>query len=137
MADIILDLASENSNLYFSSGNDFEVINPDSFMTGGRILPGYSQNELIYKITKTGQIPGMSIIHASVKASEIITGRELLETTEPDSGATILIQTPAQLRIDSLSIFKETAPNYPFINQGQSIEMIVTISNLGQEGLIL
>ena len=132
-SDIELILGADHSNVYFSSGSDFKIIQPQGLETGGTILPGQKKGKLIFTIDETGKAFGPSTINAFVKARELNTDREIFKNTAPDSGVTITIQTPAQLRINSLTIRSESAPNLPYVNQGQPLELPVKIANIGQE----
>jgi hypothetical protein len=131
--DVRLNLHPDSTFLNFSAGLDYVTDASDFFQSGGLILPAGVTDTLRFNISKTGSTTGPCTISARINTVEIATNRNISASTTAETAGSIVVQTPAQLRIDSLLIDRESAPNRPFVNQGQDVRLITTISNLGQE----
>ncbi len=124
-SDLALDLGPLATFLKFSTSDDFNVIRPTALSGSGTdTLAGNSSDTLRFTIDVTGSMAGDCQVNMVARGTEINSGRLLGPVVSVAGEATVEIQDPAILVVDSVT------PTQDPVTIGQSnewsIEMRVT-----------
>ncbi|MCI0693166.1 hypothetical protein L0337_14325 [candidate division KSB1 bacterium] len=115
--------------LGFSAG--YTIQQPTTFLSGSTRLLGSATDTLRFRITATGSQTGLNTIHGRIAGTERNSGAPRSDDTNDNGSGQVLVQAPAQLRIDTVRVVG--APNAPFVNLSQPFGVRVVVRNLGEE----
>ncbi|MDZ7261848.1 MAG: hypothetical protein ONB05_07060, partial [candidate division KSB1 bacterium] len=112
------------TDLGFSTGNDFVVLQPYFIISGNLLLASNATDTLIFTVTTTGQAVGPCTVTAHIFAIEDNSG----DTLAVSKNTQIVIEEPAALRIQSVV---NRARNAPHVNTNQNFAIQVRVAMVG------
>ncbi|MCB9509748.1 MAG: hypothetical protein H6695_06170 [Deferribacteres bacterium] len=127
---LLLDPDSSNVALALDAG-DYQITYPATLVGGDTTLEGNSEDILRFIVTQTGAQMGANIITAEMRAIELNSDVHYFTATTPANQGSVVVETPAQLRIKAVTV--TGAPNLPQVNTNQPFTVNVEIENIGQE----
>ena len=133
MSAVEIDSSALATALSFSIGENWKILKPPTFQDGDWMITGGDIDTLEYEVSHTGSGEyGYCEIHFKTRAIEINTDRVIDENTDDFGSATIEIEEPAGLRINSVVC---TAPNLPYLNTSQPFSVEVELENVGGDAI--
>ncbi|MDZ7374649.1 MAG: hypothetical protein ONB23_11860, partial [candidate division KSB1 bacterium] len=120
--------------LTFGLGTGWQVKAPSRFSNGTWVLAGNRMDSLTFVVDRSASnVTGLCTIDAQVRAIEVNSGREIVVLSGISSRGTILLETPAMLRIDTVLVSTATAPNAPRLNTEQPYLLRIRVLNEGED----
>ncbi len=123
-SDVRLDTVAAATKISFSLASDFDVVFKNFTGAANLTLLGNSSANLVYTVRTSSNQTGTNVISAEVAWVELNSNRRVVT---PGQGQSVIVQTPAQLRID------QTQATSTDVFAGSPFQVNVMVSNLGQE----
>jgi hypothetical protein len=130
-SEVVIDTNRTVTKIILGFSAGYTIKYPAAFLSGGTRLRGDSTGVLRFLITATGSQTGLNTINGEIAGTELNSNDPRSDDTSDNGAGVVLVQTPAQLRLDSVRVV--SAPNAPFVNLLQPFGVRLSVRNLGGE----
>jgi hypothetical protein len=129
-----VDSSALNTYLLFGLGTGWQLKPARRLSNGTWILSGGKTDSLVFVVDQTeASAKGSCTVDARIRAVEVNSGREIIATSGPTARGSVVVESPAQLRIDTVLVSLTTAPNAPRLDTDQPYLLRVRVVNLGED----